>query len=267
MNKIKPTRNKDTLSPIIEKVISQLQEQRFSLKHTGISARMAHYYSEMHLLLNEEPVEGKRRFSAVELVWISILRDLFDTGMDKDAIRTIKWSCDTKYGLEITKDYKKLEVITAWIIAYQSDVKLLTTLEGYCTFMDYTAAYNYTVASIFSSHTHIVIPLFEKVAAVWKNLSNEEIFKRKIGFEVLNSNEAFVLKGLRSARGAVEDVNVHFTHERTLRSMAFTERINPKNIESVCKFLREAKHCSITITYAEIQGEAKAIIKKNNLKP
>jgi hypothetical protein len=162
--------------------------------------------------------------------------------------------------------YQTFEFILAATIFYKSDVRLIIALDGSITWLDYSVPSNVTHSDYFSTSTHISIPIFEKLKIVWKKITNEEIIRNRIVFHRLEEAEQVILESLRAAKGQIDDVVITLRNQETPKGILVNKSIDPKTSESVCKYLRSLKNCSVTIAYGDTSGVPVGIREKKSIK-
>ncbi|HEX8277410.1 MAG TPA: hypothetical protein VF540_01900 [Segetibacter sp.] len=256
------------LSDKIPEIVHGLRSPVFSLKDTNASSRMMNYYSNQSLLLGNAETKGKRKFNGAQILWISILKDLLATGIPAWVISMIRKDCESFefYDYNTFNKYFQLEFIASLIVHYKSDIRLIVMPEGSYTFINFSIASNVYKESYYLSNTHISIPLFEKVQQVWKKISEQNIQKRKVIFKEVKADEETVLDALRAAKGEVDEVVIYLKKQEVPQSIMVHEKIDPKTIDSLCKFLRDCKHCKVEIAYGDTSGEPTYLKKSKSIK-
>lgn len=256
------------LSDKFPEIVHGLRSPVFSSKDTNASSRTMTYYNNQSLLLAGAETKGKGKFNGTQILWISILKDLLSTGIPGSVITMIKKDCENFefYDYNSFNKYFQLEFIASLIIQYKSDIRLIVMPEGSYTFINFSIASNLYRESYFLSNTHISIPLFEKVRSIWNKLSLEEIVKRKVTFRDVKAEEETVLDALQAAKGEVDEVVIYLRKQEIPQSIMVHEKIDPKTIDSLCKFLRDCKHCKVEIAYGDTSGEPTYLKKSKSIK-
>jgi DNA-binding transcriptional MerR regulator len=249
-------------------IVHQLRAPVLSLKDTEVSSRMMNYYSTNNLLLDDAEINGKRKLTAAQILWISILKDLHRTGITNEVVCRIKIDCETFQFVDMKtfRMYYQLEYIAALIVKYKSDIRLLVLPEGSYTFINYSIASNLYQPSYYSASTHVSIPLFDKVQTVWKKVSQEQIAMKEVVLHDVSKDEKTVLAALRMAKGQIDDVVITLRRQETPKAIVMNQSIDPKTIEATCKFLRVQKNCSVTIAYGDTAGVPTAIRQRKTIK-
>jgi len=256
------------LSPKIPEIAHGFKLPVLSGKDTNVSSRMMSYYSKEGLLFGEDETKGKRRFNGTQILWISVLKDLLKTGVPTSVISSIRKDCETFefYDFSTFNKYPQLEFLASLTVQYQSDIRLIVMPEGSYTFINFSIASNVYRESYYLSNTHVSIPLFDKVREIWKKISQEDIQKKQVIFKDVKPDEATVLDALRDTKGDIDEVVIHLKKQDVPQSIVIQEKIDPKTIESLCKFLRDCKHCKVEIAYGDISGEPTYLKKNRTIK-
>ncbi|MBK7128236.1 MAG: MerR family transcriptional regulator [Crocinitomicaceae bacterium] len=113
--------------------IAYLSDKKFTLAHIGLSDKVSFDWTKSGLYLEEKNVKGRRKYNAIEYVWLRLVKELREFGLSYDAIRNVKSVVLKKvkvqdYLLQLLKgDLKKEEDVKS--LQTQINLALKTNLE------------------------------------------------------------------------------------------------------------------------------------------
>lgn len=71
-------------------LVAYLSDKKFTLANIGLSDKISFDWTKSGLYLEEKNVRGRRKYNAIEYVWLRLVKELREFGLSYDAIRNVK---------------------------------------------------------------------------------------------------------------------------------------------------------------------------------
>lgn len=260
------------LSPEFLEIHKILTEDQFTVSHTGVSTRMINYYEKEGYLFDSDRKPGmKRKFNTIDVVWINIIKHLFDFGFTKDNILFIKkWIIDN-VTLQLTKEapvgYNVLEFYLSYIIAYKTDIRIFVSRhENKKIFtlrlMSLSHGVDFNPPSIYE-FPHFIIPLAPILNSFWQYYTGKkiEIADRSL-ISIKGKDKPLVNKVIQND---FISLNIENKKDASGKYVSMTQHIPKDQLSKVCQFLTKQKHSQIVLNYGAEIGKPISGTIKNSL--
>jgi DNA-binding transcriptional MerR regulator len=149
--------------PEVLKLVDSFNNQLFSVKNCGLTYRALNHYQSNGVIDNIKNNEKSwRKFSAIELVWIKVIKELRKLGISLEKIRIIKDQIfdEGQFGTIDKAQFinNSFEVEIALSIHNKYDLYLIIFSDFTCSFHD-SQSTKHWVLKLYKEEANINIPL------------------------------------------------------------------------------------------------------------
>jgi DNA-binding transcriptional MerR regulator len=195
---------------------NKFNEQKFIARETGVSRRNLSVWYEQGLLLHrEEKLDGWKKYSMYECVWILIVNQLKKSGVKNKQIQQVKSILDEDVLISVWIEHSK-----KYLVVYERESKFLSELEP--------------IASHF-----VCIQLNEIIADFYNN----KRLRIDYDFEILNEFEQSIVNGINN--NEIIELSIH--NDGSIFKYYFKKNNKEMLLNNLYKLFKIGEYDNITI--------------------
>lgn len=235
-----------------------LQQPAFEIKDTEISSRMINYYNTREMLYAPLEPNKTKKFTAVEIVWIKILKELLDFGFSGLEVRWFKDSL-LQYEHADRKVDLSLDCLTFHITmmtCYEIDFKIVLTRGESMEWQFITLTHQEVIANQHFSFdgATLLIPLLPKIKNEWKRLSGKALNPKHVVYTPIQLSEKDLLNAIKEKN--VQKIELSFSEKSSTSpgKGKVVKTFEEIDVANLLKLLRYMTYGEVRLTYGSEAG-------------